>query len=233
MRVRSQPPPRSISAHSSIMSPVIPVTPQPQYGHAVVLYWCYNPVFCVCRSLASHVMRLDEMPRTQVRRLCRTRRPRILLSYVHRSDLQTLPNTSLFQHMHRRVSRPGATTTRKFHSLACFPRTLQNGTDAHGCQMTDETSYDRQTCAQLTLRVDSWSQPATSHRGPPATEVGITFSRRPKMCTVRETPHRPTDFFGPRVREVRDRPTDPLRPGAPATPTPRKSKKFFSHQFIL
>ena len=96
MRVRSQPPPRSISAHSSIMSPVIPVTPQPQYGHAVVLYWCYNPVFCVCRSLASHVMRLDEMPRTQVRRLCRTRRPRILLSYVHRSDLQTLPNTSLF-----------------------------------------------------------------------------------------------------------------------------------------
>ena len=176
MRVRSQPPPRSISAHSSIMSPVIPVTPQPQYGHAVVLYWCYNPVFCVCHSLASHVMRLDEMPRTQVRRLCRTRRPRILLSYVHRSDLQTLPNTSLFQHMHRRVSRPGATTTRKFHSLACFPRTLQNGTDAHGCQMTDETSYDRQTCAQLTLRVDSWSQPATSHRGPPATEVGITFT---------------------------------------------------------
>ena len=33
------------------------------------------------------------------------------------------------------------------------------------------------------------------------------------MRTVRKIPHRPTDFFGPRVREVRDRPTD--LPGLP------------------
>ena len=33
-------------------------------------------------------------------------------------------------------------------------------------------------------------------------------SRRPLSRTVRRIPHRPTDFFGPRVREVRDRPTD-------------------------
>ena len=43
---------------------------------------------------------------------------------------------------------------------------------------------------------------------------------------MRRIPHRPTDFFGPRVREVRDRPTDPLAQGARGDPaTPLQIKK--------
>ena len=36
-------------------------------------------------------------------------------------------------------------------------------------------------------------------------------SRRPQFRTARKVPNRPTDFSGPRVRGVRDRPT-PYRP---------------------
>jgi hypothetical protein len=38
-------------------------------------------------------------------------------------------------------------------------------------------------------------------------------SRRPLSRTVRRIPHRPTDYFGPRVRKVQDRPTDLWRSG--------------------
>ena len=52
---------------------------------------------------------------------------------------------------------------------------------------------------------------AKQHTNRAPRPLGFAFlpSRRPISRTVRRIPHRPTDFFGPRVREVRDRPTDP------------------------